>query len=345
MRSCILKQDVPYIEPDLCDHRYFFVREQKNGVYIGSYACGIARDAALRKLRQYRQHGGTESIWLRDLDHYAHNRAMLGFLIEEACLSSITIRGLDIGMELSSANGIATKWFQNVPLEYSLEEGTTIYCPVQYHFRAIDALILRLFTVGGKKKAAMFPLQITIARRHSDSPGKFFESWKDWSDALKDYEVEVHFLWITDDEYHSSKWFEKKTRPSRGAADENVISPDHTRHRIPLGVVSMDIANNLRRARERKGISSARTVAPEGYNQVTTSSGSSSGTQRKPGRPKKAESIAGGGGEVGKVSAASGGAAKGKRKAAAKLTTMREPRAKEKLTVRRSARLAAIVNR
>lgn len=275
---------------------------------------------------------------------------MLGFYVREACLSSITIRGLDIDIGLSFANGIDTRWFDNALPEYALEEGTMIYCPVQYNFRPIDALILHLVTVGGQKKATMFPLQITVSRSHLDSEGKFFENWTDWCSQLSEYEVEVHFLRITEDEYHSVKRFDKKTRPSTGAAAENVVNPDYTSHRIPLSLACTDIASSLRHAREGVVLSSPPTVPPEGYVRVTTSGDSSSsgisGTKRKGGRPNKTLlSIAPRGGEVGEVSAAGGGTANGKRKAAGRLTTMREQRAKGKLAVRRSARLASIANR
>ena len=196
---------------------------------------------------------------------------MLGFFAREACLSSITIRGLDIDIGLSFANGIGTRWFDKALPEYALEEGTMIYCPVQYNFRAIDALILRLVTVGGQKKATMFPLQITVSRSDSDSEGKFFDNWTDWCNQLSEYEVEVHFLWITEDEYHSSKRFDKKTRPSTGAPAENVVNPDYTSHRIPLSLACTDIASSLRHARELADISSPPTVPPEGYVRVTTS--------------------------------------------------------------------------
>ena len=58
--------------------------------------------------------------------------------------------GLRIGMGLSHGKGIATRWFSKKFPIYSLEHGVTIYIPVKYNFRMIDALILSLDTVGDK---------------------------------------------------------------------------------------------------------------------------------------------------------------------------------------------------
>ena len=350
LQSCILKQEVPLLFPELCDHRYFVFRNQ-SGVRVGSYVCDIARDAAMRKLREYHAVNASEDIWLRYLEHFVGNQSMLGFLIEESCLSSISLRGLRIGMGLSPGMGIAAKWFsQKVPV-YSLEQGVTIYIPVKYNFRAIDALILNLDTVEKRKKATIFAVQITIAKSHSDSESKFFENWPQWCSGLDDYEVEFHFLLITDDMYHSSKWWKEKTRPSRGAEAETIVSPGYTSHRIPLSHVNKDVADRLRSARERKNISFLPTNPLDGYTLVPTlGDGDSSSTgipgpKRKSKHSKKAGSTADREGKVGEISAASVSIVTGKRKAAAKSTTKGKPTAIGMLTVRRSARLAAFANR
>ena len=286
LHSCILKQEVPQLLPGLCDHRYFFVRNQ-SGVQVGSYACGIARDAARRKLRQYHGIRASEDIWLRYLGDFVGNQSMLGFLMEESCLSSIPLHGLRIGMGLCPGKGIATRWFNTKFPVYSLEQGVTIYIPVKYNFRAIDSLILSLDTVGTRKKATIFPLQITIAKSHSDSEPKFFENWDKWCSGLEDYEVEFHFLWITDDMYHSSKWFEEETRPSRGAEAETIVSPGYTSHRIPLSLVNKDVADRLRRAREGKKISFLPTNPPDGYTLVPTPGDGGSSSTGIPGPKRK----------------------------------------------------------
>ena len=330
LHSYILNQEVPLLVPGLCDHRYFFATNQ-SGVRVGSYACGIARNAAMRKLRQYPGINASEDIWPRDLEHFVGNQSMLGFLIEELCLSSISLRGLHIGMGLSPAKGIATRCFNHKLPEYSLQQGVTIYLPVNYNFRTIDALILSLDTVGERKKATIFPLQITIAKSHSDSEPKFFEHWPKWCSGLDNYEVEFHFLRITDDANHSSKSVEKKTRPSRGAEAENVVNPGYTSHRIPLSLVNKDVADRLRRAREKKNISIMPTEPPEGYAPVTPGDGDNSSTgipgpRRKSSCSRRAGSPADREGKVGEISATSVSIATGKRKVAVNSTTRESQR-------------------
>ena len=193
MHACILGQALDYLDPELCDHRYFFAERQGDGTIVGSYMCGIARGAVSRKLQQYGGIRAIENFWHLQFGSFINNPSMTGFLVEEACLSSISIHGLDIGMGLST--GIATQLFQGDFPQFTLEEGVVLYCPVKFNFPGIDAVVVRLESTGGRKKAFLFPIQITIAKKHSDSVGKFFASWGQWSKPFgNEYEIEVRFL-------------------------------------------------------------------------------------------------------------------------------------------------------
>jgi hypothetical protein len=48
-----------------------------------------------------------------------------------------------------------------------------------------------------KMRAYLFPLQVTIAKRHRDSEQSFFNNWHRWVRGFEGFEVEVTFLWIT----------------------------------------------------------------------------------------------------------------------------------------------------
>jgi len=48
-----------------------------------------------------------------------------------------------------------------------------------------------------QKRAYLFPLQVTVAKRHGDSEQSFFNDWHRWVEGFEGFEVEVTFLWIT----------------------------------------------------------------------------------------------------------------------------------------------------
>ena len=58
---------------------------------VGLYVCGIARGAVSRKLRQYGGNNASGNAWHQEFGSFIHNLSMTGFLVDEACLSSISI--------------------------------------------------------------------------------------------------------------------------------------------------------------------------------------------------------------------------------------------------------------
>jgi hypothetical protein len=94
--ACINGGPVETIDRRLVDHRYFY---EEGG--IGKYACGVARIAAARQLRYYGVSRFGDARCLSALNHYISNPSVTGFILEQAVLSSITSRGLDISREIS----------------------------------------------------------------------------------------------------------------------------------------------------------------------------------------------------------------------------------------------------
>jgi hypothetical protein len=83
---------------------------------------------------------------------------------------------------------------------FKKERNLALYCPIMFNYRGIDGIIVRFDYSGGKtdkSKCFMFPLQVTLAKPHSDSEQKFFNEWSMWTKYLDDFDVVVEFLWIT----------------------------------------------------------------------------------------------------------------------------------------------------
>jgi hypothetical protein len=175
-----------------------------------------------------------------------HNPIMLGFCVEQMCLSSISQKGLN-------AAGLAPDRMKTIvfsasfPL-YDKSQTQALYVPYAYNFKAIDGLILRFENEGGSGKgkgkdkkliAHLIAIQVTISPSRSKvEEKKFFDNWSQWIAQLGGYEVWATFLWITGDKLKSEK-VEKTNK-----------NPAYTREYITFAEVNQDIDNGLARARK-----------------------------------------------------------------------------------------------
>jgi len=84
-----------------------------------------------------------------------------------------------------------------------------------FNFKTIDGVIVRKAGPkkdNTKKQLFVFPLQVTVAKKHKDSHATFFKEWKQWIHGLEEFDVVPEFIWISekgaDDITHdeSSKW-------------------------------------------------------------------------------------------------------------------------------------------
>jgi len=188
MGSCLLNLNVTD-EAELYDHRYLYVDSSS----IGHYTCGLARDTMAKMLRHYGQSKFfLSNAWLTRMEEFRGNPVILGFLVEQACLSSISMHGLHVrGLDVKNMTTIV---FQGYPM-YDLSHDLALYIPLTFNFKAIDGLILSLDKVN--MVAHLIPIQVTISQRHSDSESKFFENWSNWISGLGSYSANATFLWIT----------------------------------------------------------------------------------------------------------------------------------------------------
>jgi hypothetical protein len=238
--ACINGGPVETINRRLVDHRYFY---EEGG--FGTYACGIARIAAARQLRYYGVSRFGDGGYLSALNQYINNPSVTGFFLEQAVLSSITSRGLDISREISGPMkaimfpGKVTRFDEN-------QSGPVLYWPLQFNYPAVDAIIVRFDNSNKRKKCFIYPLQITVAKSHSDSEESFFRTWDYWTNDLKDrYDLEVEFFWITADETPSSADLNEKSFSLRSG---NKLRPSYKRVHIPLKTVNEDIWRRYRLA-------------------------------------------------------------------------------------------------
>ncbi|PUU79217.1 hypothetical protein B9Z19DRAFT_1125584 [Tuber borchii] len=228
VNACIRHQATPTsVDPKLIDHRYFYERCPTSATpyEIGAYVCGIARDAVVKQLRKFGENKFADRDFLKSIDEYINNEAVIGFFIEENILSTIALRGLEIGRNISQSMDM--QMFQRFPT-FSITERPILYCPMQFNFRAIDGIIVRFDLsngVNGKKgKCFMFPLQITIAKSHADSEYEFFKDWIEWIKDLDHYDLEVVFLWIS-----AKKPWERKVKRYPEYISKNVHISDVNR--------------------------------------------------------------------------------------------------------------------
>ena len=225
---------------DLIDNRYFFAKAPGG---VGEYACGIAREAAARQLRRYKMDKFGDTDFLAALNDYISNPSITGFFIEQAVLSSIASRGLEISEQISKR--MDTVMFSGDIPEFNTTKGDPVlYCPIDFNFRGIDGIIVRF----AGRKCFMFPLQITVAKSHSDSEEVFFNEWSKWTNKLSDFEVEPVFVWITKED---SKVEPVSAKILSTRSGDKLVRPEFRRRKISLKDVNLDIWVRYRGALEK----------------------------------------------------------------------------------------------
>lgn len=124
--------------------------------------------------------------------------------MRRVCRPSRSMHGLDIGMGLSTR--IATESFQGDFPWYTLEEGAVFYCPVKFKFPGIDVVVVSWKPPGAGKKYFFFQSK-SQSRKNTRTPweNSFPDQWS--KQFSNEYEIEVHFLWITSDSGSSIKPF------------------------------------------------------------------------------------------------------------------------------------------
>ena len=220
------------------DRRYLYRDENRHGQIV----CGIAREALAGVIRQASPRLPLRQAWSAAVYQYRDNPSVLGFLVEQQCIAIIASLGLRITDELEIPLTSITPFLRNI---VELEE-TGFYVPTKPNCMAIDCVYAVVDET--KRTAHIIPVQIAIAKKHSDSETKFFQNWKQWTQGLatRGYQIEATFVRVVEDS-KSIQCVEAVQRTLRSGLQGGI--PAYNSYRIPLSEVNAPLAERLKAAR------------------------------------------------------------------------------------------------
>lgn len=203
MKACILESrlDEGLIRHDLLDHRFFYFI---NG--SGHCAYGIVREAVSTALLQHFPDFLQGDDWIDVIaKDTVDNPTVRGFVVERVCLSHIALYGLKLVD--GKLEAMLMSYFWEIPDWGILDKkgsNRQLFVPTRFNYEAIDGIVAYLNKA--RKSLSLFPIQITIAKDHSDSEEKFFLKW--WLKYVTaihnrfgtDYSIFVTFVWIHKDQ-------------------------------------------------------------------------------------------------------------------------------------------------
>lgn len=212
---------------------------------FGNCTCGLARQAAVTLIRRASPGLLGDDTWLMALRTFKDNPSVVGFLVEQACLSAISRTGFNHGS--INWKSFASTIFQG-DLIQSIPTGNCekFFIPQNPFFRDIDALYLKVD--DEKKTALVVPIQITTADEHADSEAKFYSRWPTWLDRFDGYEVKTAFVWIVEN-CHSWEVKEEDIKTTRSCSI--LVYPKHERMVITVAEVSPTLGKSLASIRQR----------------------------------------------------------------------------------------------
>lgn len=240
MRACLTRSYVSGSAPML-DHRYFYL---DLGSGYGRYTCGLARQGIIEFLRTYGEEGiflGGE--WNLALIAFKNNPSVIGFTVEQMIISRIASSGLRCDISIPAAQ---TKTFPGHITALSKDRPPTYYVPLKFNLKAIDALYAE---VDEKNKTAkVVAIQITVVKRHCDSPAEFFADWDAWTSLLNGFDIMPIFLWIVEDK---RGWVEVERKLSKLRTKPIEFWPTHVTHWVSIDQVDKNLADTLAKIRPR----------------------------------------------------------------------------------------------
>ena len=217
---------------DLVDHRYFYDHFDPKLGRVGNFSCGLARNAAAEILLANNV-VFTGVDFLKPLPKHIDNPSVVEFMIEKAVLSSISLYGLNAAKE-TNGSMIVKSYLGGIQSLYPEMGDLVLHLPGSFNFKTIDGVIVRKAgpkNDNTKNQLFVFPLQVTVSKKHKDSHATFFKEWKQWIQDLKEFDVVPEFIWI------SEKGADVITH------DESSKWPAHLERNISLHTVNVYIGN------------------------------------------------------------------------------------------------------
>ena len=248
--ACITESPVIY-EAALLDLRYFFVSGKD---YTGHSTSGLARRALADYLRGVSDY--TEFLsptWFYRLETSGSNPSILGFYTKRMVISSLATKGHELVLLGPNFQHMVKKQAQPWRIQHFLrvlpilskDVGVTMYVPMEFNHKAVDAIVV---SISEKGVAEVLGIQITTAGRHSNSELLFFSNWEVWENQLNGFEPKAKFLWIWENPRNagdtqlaasSVRWNGRTIKfPARLAISASVRD------------INKDIGDTLQRARE-----------------------------------------------------------------------------------------------
>jgi len=218
------------------DHRYFWREE---GTRRCHYTCGLAREAGAVVVRQSKPDQFLDDVWLNSLNSFEANPSVVGFIVEQTCLSAISSLGFHHrGLHWDP---VETRIFSGDLLN-ALPSTTskTFYIPEKWNYKDIDALYLEVNT--GAKTGFLAPIQITINPYHEDSEARFYADWGRWAKQFDGYRLSSTFVWIVE---HKRSWkiVEEQLRTLKSGS--RLIAPQHKQIHITAGELFPPLGQRL----------------------------------------------------------------------------------------------------
>jgi len=237
--SCLTASSVSWPISDLFDYRYFYMGKERRG----NCTCGLARQAAAVVIRRGKPGLLCDKIWIRSLYTFRNNPSVVGFLVEQACLSAISTTGFYHG-SITWQSFTATTFKGNLLTIIGRESNEIFFIPEDPFFKDIDALYLK---VDAEKKTAMVvPIQVTVAKTHKDSEAAFYSRWADWEDCFKGYELKTNFVWIVEDK---QSWMVKEEEFRATRQNLKLISPRHEQLFVTVQDINSTLGSTLKSIR------------------------------------------------------------------------------------------------
>jgi len=177
---------------------------------------------------------------MQSLRHFQDNPSVVGFIVKQACLSTISITGF---------KNSTVSWD---PIPATIFEGDLIqaiptgdcemfFIPANPFFRDIDALYVK---VDEKNKIVwIVPFQVTVAERHTDSEALFYSRWHAlaWTNRFG-YQVKTAFVWVVENQ-SSCTALEEETKITRSGS--KLLSPEHIQIIITVADVNPTLGGHL----------------------------------------------------------------------------------------------------
>jgi hypothetical protein len=190
--ACLIETSTD-VDNKYFDHRYFY---RDIPYRICHCTCGLARKVGARLIHERRPDLFLSNKWINSLDSCARNPAMLGFAVEQVCLSFISQNGF---------SHVEDKWnpksaifFSDLLTALPTETSSAFLVPTNPNFKYIDALHIDINKDACTLSVA--PIQITINPKHADSETLFYHTfWEPIRKRFPNFKLSSTFIWIVEE--------------------------------------------------------------------------------------------------------------------------------------------------